>query len=268
MSAGAVPPMRSDGSFRRGPWRARSERRRPCGWPLHGSPGGLGRTRADSPQPLSWLAGGPGMALGEGKGARAIAPVQNLYNTTIEGKGAGATAPVQNLHNTTIEGKGAGATAPVENLHSTTIPAGVARPVELCMKSMRNTTGLGPGAGVDALCRFPGTLSAQSRGLGAGAGRPRAQATRDRRHPPTLPAPFTEPIAGHSREGAQPSAGRPRVDRPARSLGDKERLQRTKESAAYQPNTSVFLLILCFAGHAGSFATLPAVRESVAARRE
>ncbi len=56
--------------------------------------------------------------------------------------------------------------APVRNLHSTTIPAQMARPVELWMKSMRNTTGLACGAGVDVLCRFPVTLSAQSRGLG------------------------------------------------------------------------------------------------------
>ena len=34
------------------------------------------------------------------------------------------------------EGEEAGAIAPVSNLHSTTISAGMASPVELCMKSM------------------------------------------------------------------------------------------------------------------------------------
>ena len=69
----------------------------------------------------------------------------------------------------TALGKGRGSgrhRAPAKNLHSTTIPAQMARPVELCMKSMVNTTGLGPGAGVDAPCRFPVTLSPQSRGFG------------------------------------------------------------------------------------------------------
>jgi hypothetical protein len=81
----------------------------------------------------------------------------------------------------------------VENLHSTTIPAQVARPVELCMKSLRNTTGLVPGAGVDAPCRFPATLSAQRRGLGAGAAQPRLWRPSQSPHPPSFPAPFKKP---------------------------------------------------------------------------
>ena len=48
---------------------------------------------------------------------------------------------------------------PAKNLHSTTIPCQTASPAALYMKSMGNTTGLAPGAGVDALCRFPVTLS-------------------------------------------------------------------------------------------------------------
>ena len=64
----------------------------------------------------------------------------------------------------------------------------MARPAALTMKSMGSTTGLGPGAGVVVLCRFPVTLSAQSRGFGRRAGRPRAPATRRRPHPPSLPA--------------------------------------------------------------------------------
>jgi hypothetical protein len=72
----------------------------------------------------------------------------------------------------------------------------MARPVDLCMKSMRNTTGLAPGAGVVELCSFPVTLSPQSRGSGrraaqtAGSGDPAEALTR----PPSL-LPFTEPSA-------------------------------------------------------------------------
>jgi hypothetical protein len=87
----------------------------------------------------------------------------------------------------TALGSGRHRTRP-KNLHSTTIPAQMARPVELCMKSMRNTTGLGSGAGVVVLCRFPVTLSAQSRGFGCtsrpshGLWRPATAPT----HPPSL----------------------------------------------------------------------------------
>jgi hypothetical protein len=98
------------------------------------------------------------------------------------------------------------------------------------MKSMRNTTGLGSGAGVVVSCRFPVTLSAQSGGFGAGAssspglrrpaanpglrrpaanpGLRRPAANPGLRRPaanPTHPLsllPFTKPIARHSREGA------------------------------------------------------------------
>jgi DNA-binding transcriptional MerR regulator len=52
---------------------------------------------------------------------------------------------------------------PSRNLHSTTIPARMARPVVLCMLFMHSSTGLGSGAGVVVLCRFPVTLLAQTR---------------------------------------------------------------------------------------------------------
>ena len=59
-----------------------------------------------------------------------------------------------------------GAVAPVQNLHNTTIPAQMARLAVLTMKSMGNATGLGSGAGVVDLCSFPVTLSPQSRRFG------------------------------------------------------------------------------------------------------
>jgi hypothetical protein len=74
-----------------------------------------------------------------------------------------------------------------KNLHSPTIPRQNPRPVELCMKSMRNTTGLGPGAGVDVLRRFPVTLPPQSRGLGAGTGQ--AVGSGDPQQPSPAPLP-------------------------------------------------------------------------------
>jgi hypothetical protein len=109
------------------------------------------------------------------------------------------------------EGRGAGAIAGAENLHSTTIPPQMARPVELCMKSMRYTTGLGSGAGVVVLRRFPVTLSTQSRGLGQdpvddGPARPAGALT----HPLSLPR-FTEPPANPSRPAPQLPRG-PRVN--------------------------------------------------------
>ncbi len=122
----------------------------------------------------------------------------------------------------------------VENLRSTTIPAQVARPVELCMKSMPNTTGLGSGGGVDALCRFPVTLPAQNRGSGrsrrstTGPGDPQQALT----HPPSL-LPFTEPIAGQSRGRHHPVVGlavppkTPAV-RLLRTAGDVQSLARVK----------------------------------------
>ena len=71
-------------------------------------------------------------------------------------------------------------------------PGRMARPAALYMKSMGNTTGLGPGAGVVVLCRFPVTLSAQRRGFGRRSGRPRLW--RPAGPPPTLsPCAFTEP---------------------------------------------------------------------------
>jgi hypothetical protein len=51
----------------------------------------------------------------------------------------------------------------VSMMRSTTIPGRMARPVELCTRSVLNTTGLGCGAGVDALCTIPVTLSTPSR---------------------------------------------------------------------------------------------------------
>ena len=79
--------------------------------------------------------------------------------------------------------------------------AQMARPVELCMKSMRNTTGLGCGAGVVVLCRFPVTLSAQRRD----------------RPPPTLsPCRLTEPTARRSCRESSPS---PRTERAGAHAG-------------------------------------------------
>ena len=71
----------------------------------------------------------------------------------------------------------------------------MARPAALTMKSMGNTTGLGPGAGVDARCRFPVTLSAQS----------------DPETPSPTPSllPFAEPIASQSRESTATRHRRP-----------------------------------------------------------
>ena len=64
-------------------------------------------------------------------------------------------------------GKGSGAMAPVQNLLSTTIRGSDGRGLpRYTMKSMGNTTGLGPGAGVVVLRRFPVTLSPQRRGFG------------------------------------------------------------------------------------------------------
>ena len=82
------------------------------------------------------------------------------------------------------------------------------------MKSMRNATGLGPGAGLDALCRFRVTLSPQSPGFSAaqrvdqGSGDPPKPSPT----PLSLP-PFTEPIASRRRcrhkEPAALIGGRP-----------------------------------------------------------
>jgi hypothetical protein len=105
--------------------------------------------------------------------------------------------------------EGAGAIAPVENLHSTATSAETVRPVELCMKSMRNTTGLGSGAGVVVLCRFSVTLSAQSRGFGAGAAQTTLRRPATSPHPPSFPAPFPEPIASRRSRGRGPRVRRP-----------------------------------------------------------
>ena len=115
----------------------------------------------------------------------------------------------------TALGKGRGSgrhRAPAKNLHSTTIPAQMARPVELCMKSMVNTTGLGPGAGVDAPCRFPVTLSAQkSRVWAQQQLKPRAPATRSKPHPPLSPAAV---YRAHRQPRLWPAAGRRRQSTP------------------------------------------------------
>jgi hypothetical protein len=114
------------------------------------------------------------------------------------------------------EGEGAGAIAPVRNLHSTTIPRRMASPVELCMKSMCSTTGLGSGAGVVVLCSFPVTLPAQSRRFGAGA----AQTAGSGGPQPPSPSPSLRRLpsrapskaAGAQRpraESRQPSSNRP-----------------------------------------------------------
>jgi hypothetical protein len=117
--------------------------------------------------------------------------------------------------------EGAGAIAPVENLHSTTTSAETVRPVELCMKSMRNTTGLGSGAGVVVSCRFPVTLSAQSPGFWPG--RRSTTGSGDPPKPsPTLPPccrlPSRSPAggaAGGDRESAAPARSRaPPTHRP------------------------------------------------------
>jgi hypothetical protein len=99
---------------------------------------------------------------------------------------------------------------PPKNLHSTTIPLGMARPVELCMKSMRNTTGLGSGAGVCRVVQVsrdrdtPGTKSPvwapgadQITGLRRTASSDPHPATRIQPHPPPSLPPFTEPPASH-----------------------------------------------------------------------
>ena len=113
----------------------------------------------------------------------------------------------------------AGATAPSRNLHSTTIPRQTPRRAALYMKSMGNTTGLGPGAGADAPCRFPVTLSPQSRGFrrasrpDQGLWRPATALT----HPPSLP-PFTGPSARHVRtEESTTGARTPAIRSAARS---------------------------------------------------
>ena len=82
------------------------------------------------------------------------------------------------------KGRGAAAIAPVQKPAQHDNLGRMARPVELCMKSIRCTTGLGSGADVDALCRFLVTLSAQNRGFGAGAAQIAAPATRHSPHPP------------------------------------------------------------------------------------
>ena len=84
----------------------------------------------------------------------------------------------------------------------------------LCTRSVLNAPQLGSGAGVGALCTIPATLSTRSqhtpgrnRGFGAGAGQPRAPATRHRPHPlPSLP-PFTEPPAKQGCGRAAPLEG-------------------------------------------------------------
>ncbi len=87
-------------------------------------------------------------------------------------------------------------------VHSTTNRPGSPSPVELCMRSVLNATGLGIRAGVVVLCRFPVTLSAQSRGFA-----PSTRSNHRLRRPagaPTHPLsllPFTEKTARHSREG-------------------------------------------------------------------
>jgi hypothetical protein len=108
------------------------------------------------------------------------------------------------------EGEGTGATARAQNLHSTTIPAGMARPVELCMKSMRNTTGLGPGAGVAVLCRFPVTLSAHSRPFARRSGSTTGYGDPKKPSPPSFPAPFTEL---HANQGRRESTAPARTTR-------------------------------------------------------
>ena len=85
----------------------------------------------------------------------------------VVGRPGSARAGQQRLAGGPVNGAGEGnpgadAIAPPRNLHSTTISAGMARPAALTMKSMGNTTGLEPGAGVDAPCRFPVTLSAHA----------------------------------------------------------------------------------------------------------
>jgi hypothetical protein len=114
-----------------------------------------------------------------------------------------------------IGGRGTAPSHPAKNLHSTTISAEMARPVELCMKSMRRTTGLGSGVGVVVLCRFRVTLSPQSRRFGLGS-----TSTTCSGAPPTpSPAPFPSAVyeAGRSpgaAESPRPSPA-PRSDASA-----------------------------------------------------
>jgi hypothetical protein len=82
----------------------------------------------------------------------------------------------------------AGALAPVQNLHSTTILRQSSSPAALYMKSMGNTTVIAPGARVDALCRFPVTLPAQSRGFGRRSRSNRGSGDRRSRQPHPFPS--------------------------------------------------------------------------------
>ena len=92
--------------------------------------------------------------------------------------------------------------------------ARMASPVELCMKSMRNTTGLGPGADVARVMQLPrDTLATKSRVRAHEQAKPRAQApSRSLTRLLSLP-PFTEPTA-NQRLQAPKSAPEPGADRP------------------------------------------------------
>ena len=102
----------------------------------------------------------------------------------------------------------------VRSRHSTTMPPRTPRPVVLTMKSMGSTTGLGPGAGVVVLCRFPVTALATKSGVfraqdqsTTGLRRPAEALTR----PPSL-LPLN-PAAADRSYGRHESARGPRVDR-------------------------------------------------------
>ena len=123
-------------------------------------------------------------------------------------------------------GEGEGSGRHPENLHSTTIPARMARPAALTIKSMGNTTGLDAGAGVVELCRFPATLSPQSRGFGH-TSRPNQGLRRTATDPHPPPSPCWPFPADRPRQQRAPTS-RPRSPTPPQKLRDRlgERLGR------------------------------------------
>ena len=117
-----------------------------------------------------------------------------------------------------------GAIGPVQNLYNTTIPARMARPVAPYMKSMDSTTRLGPGAGIDALSRFPVRRH-----------RPLPSAVRPSRPPahprPRVDSPRPAP-AIHSATRIHPSGQSPRQTPAPSRVSSTRRCRRRGQAAA------------------------------------
>ena len=102
----------------------------------------------------------------EGRVARAVVEGRLLAGCRLSARGRCAPAAVIGGWRGKRRWEGEGSRAPTHPSRTCMARQSrpeSARPVVLCMKSMRSTTGLGSGAGVDVLCRFSVTLSAQSR---------------------------------------------------------------------------------------------------------